>query len=330
MFTVLLVYFVIVIHASPPHHGRDNLFMQDPTEDSSSPVELANANLLGDGTLVSSAAFSDNDPTGDLFPNPVDGISVGALDLGQDSGVIYNLPVEENFDSSLFGVNEEGEESSVGDIAFTPDSYDADEGFPIDILDSSISTAPCNLQGGTSFESLDSSSSTTLTDLGETPDLIASDDPTSGTPDVPDAARHRPSWRYTNEPTYDIDPDIGPSVDSSAAYAADGTPIKPGRCPLGHRKSCCTDNSHTACWHYPINVQLCRYARKLYCCMDIPQQGGPGTGCQTMTWIYERARPRRNPPKNQPNKLQGIFDIFQFPDLSPNSNPSYCPNPSRF
>ena len=304
--------------------------MQDLTEDSSSPVELANANNFDDGALVSSAAFSDDGSTVDLFPGPVDGVSVDALNFGQDFDVKDNIPVEESFDPSLFGVNEEGEESLVGNIAFAPNSYDADQAFPIDGLDSSISTGPCNLQYDSSFESLDSSTSETLADLVEDPDLIAIDDLTPKTPEVPDAARHTPSWRYTNEPTYELDPNLGPRVETLAAYAANGTPLKPAPCPPGHKKSCCADDTHTACWHYPRNKQLCGYARKLFCCKDIPQQGGPGTGCEAMKWVLERPRSLRNPPPNQPNKLQGIFDIFQFHDLSPNSNPDYCPTPSRF
>lgn len=327
MFASLLVYVVIVIRASPHNYIRDDLFMQDLTEDPSLPVELANANIFDDSPIVSSA---DDDLTGDLFLNTVDGTSIGTLDLGQDFDVKGNPPMEHNFDPSLFGVNGEGEDPLVGDMALTSDSYGAEEDFPIELLDSSISTAPCNSQGGSSFKSLDSSSSTTLFDLGENPELMASDDLNPETPQNPDSARHKPSWRYTIEPVYELSPDIGPTVDTSAAYAEDGTPIKPARCPPRSKKSCCTDDTHTSCWHYPLNVQVCRYARKLYCCDDIPEQGGPGISCQAMKWIYERTRFRKDPPSNQPNPLQGIFDIFQFPDLNPKPNPSYCPNPSRF
>lgn len=330
MFAFLLVYIVIVIHASPHNHVRDNLFMQDLTEDSSSPVELANANIFDDGALVSSAAISDDGSTGDLFPSPVDGVSVGALDFGQDFDVKDSIPAEESFDPSLFGVNEEGGKSLGGTTAFAPDSYDADQAISIDDLDSSISTRPCNSPDDSPFESLDSSASETLTDLGEDPEFIASDDLTPKTPKVPDPARHTPSWRYTNEPIYELDPDLGPNVDTIAAYAANGTPLRPDTCPQGYKKSCCKDDTHTECWHYPFNKQLCGYARRLFCCKEIPQKGGPGIDCKAMKWVLERTRPLRNPPSNPPNKLQGVFDIFQFPDLSPDSNPGYCANPSRF
>ena len=329
MFAFWLLYVVVIIRASLHNRIRDDLFMQDLTDDSFLPDELANANVFNDGTSVPLTTFSDDDSTGNFFLNPVDESSVAALDLGQDSDANENPPLEQNFDPLLFGVDGVGEEPLVGNMAVTSDTYDADEDFPIDVLDSSISTAPCNSQGGPSFESLDSSSSTIIPDLGGNPDLIASDDLTPEGPNLPDAARRKPTWRYTIEPIYELSPDIGPNVDAMAAYAANGTPIKPARCPAGYKKSCCTDDTNTLCWFYPLNMGVCRYARSLYCCKDIPQQGGPGTGCQTMQWVYERARPPRNPPKNQPNQLQGIFDIFQFPDLSPDSNPSYCPNPSR-
>lgn len=331
MFTFLLFSVVfVVIRASPHNHVRDDLFMQDLTgEDSSVPVEPANTNIFNDGTFVSSAAFPDDDSTGDLFLNPVDGGSVGMLDFGQDFDG-KERPVEENFDPSLLDINGEGEESLVGNIAFAADNNDADEDFPIDFLDSSMSTTPCKLRRDSSIESFDSSSLTTLSDPNGIPDLIASDDSTPETPDVPDAARHAPSWRYTIEPIYELGPDIGPTVDTTDAYAADGTAIKPSRCPSGMKKSCCTDNTHTACWYYPRNAQLCRYARNLYCCDEVPRLGGPGIGCQTIKWVYERSRPRRNPSSNQPDPFEGIFDIFHFPDLNPNSNPSFCPSPSRF
>lgn len=325
MFVFLLACIVIVIYAFPHNHGRDNLFLQDVTEDSFSPVGLTDANIFDDGALLSSAAFSDDDSTSD----PINEVSVGTLNFGQNSDVKDNFAMEESFDPSLFGVNDEGNELLVSNSASVPDSYDADKGFPSNGLDTSISTALCNLQGDSSFENLESSSFTTLTDLDGDSDLIASDDLTPKTPEVPDAARHVPSWRYTKEPLYELDPNIGTNVQTTAAYASNGTPLKPDSCPPGHRRSCCTDDTHTECWHYALNKQSCRYARRLFCCQSIPQQGGPGTGCQTMKWVLERTRPLRNPPSNQPDKLQGIFDIFQFPDLSPNSNPGYCPNPSH-
>lgn len=330
MFACWLVYVVVIIRASPHNRARDDLFIQDWTEDSSLPVELASADIFNDGTSAPSTTFADDDSTGDLFLNPVDGSSVATLDSGQDFDVKEIPPIEQNFDPFLFSVDEEGGESFVGNIALTSDRYDADENFPIDVLDPSISTAPCSSQGGPSFESLDSSSSTFVPNLGGNPDLIASDDLTPEGPNLPDPARRRPGGRYTIEQIYELGPDIGPNVDADAAYAADGTPVKPARCPPGHKKSCCTDDTHAACWYHPLNMPVCRYGRSLYCCKDIPQQGGPGTGCQTMQWVYDRTRSRRKPPKNEPNKLQGIFDIFQFPDLSPDTNPRYCPNPSHF
>ena len=328
MFVFWLVYVAIVIRASPHNHGRDNLFMQGLTgEDWSFPDEPASTNIFNDNTFLSSATPSDDDLTEDLFFNPADELSFGALDLGQDSDLTEIPPMEGNFDPLLLGVNGEGEESLFGDIALTSDNYHEEEGFPIDIWDSSISTAPCNSQGGPSGGSFDSSASTTLPDLDGSPELIAGDDLN---PESLDAARRRPNWRYTIEPVYELGPDIGPTVDASDAYAADGTAIKPNRCPKSTKKSCCTDNTHTACWRYPLNIQLCRYARNLYCCAEISQPGGPGVGCQTIEWVYERTRPRKKPPSNPPNQLQGIFDIFQFPDLNPSSNPSYCPSPNRF
>lgn len=320
MFVLLLVYVVAVIYASP-HKIRDDLFMQDLTEDSSLPFEPANTNILDDGTLVSSAAISVDDSKGDLFLSSVDAGSTDAVDFGQGSDVGKDLPME-NFDLSSLDANG-GQESSVGNMAFPLESSNPEADPPIDILDSSISTAPCNSQSDSSIKSSDSSASTTLQDLEGNPILIASDD-------SPGASRGKPNSRYTIEPTYELGPYTGPYTYTSDAYAEDGTAIKPGRCPSGTKKACCRDYTNMVCWFYPGNPQLCRYAKNLYCCGDVPEIGGPGTDCQTMKWIYERGRANKTPPPDQPNQLQGVFDIFQFPDLNPNPNPSYCPSPSRF
>lgn len=328
MFAFWLVYVIVAIRASPPRHIRDDFFLQDLTEDGSSlPVEPTNTNIFDDGTLISSAAFPDDESTGDLFPNSVDGGSGGgASAFGQDFDMGESFPMEgEIFDPSLLGVNGEGEESFIGNMAFTPNSFDAEENSPIDLMDSSISTAPCNSQSSSFMENFDSSDSASLPDLDENSNLIASDDQL--TPEQ--RARHKPSWRYTVEPTYPLSDEIGPNTDTTNAYADDGTALRPSKCPEGSKKSCCVDNTFMACWKYPNNVQVCRKARNLYCCGKIPVDGGPGVECEPIKWVYARSKPGRVPPSNKPDQLQGIFDMFQIPDLNPDPNPNYCPNPGR-
>lgn len=228
-----------------------------------------------------------------------------------------------NNDLSALGVNRK-DGSSIENTGLSLENYNPEGNLPIDIWDSSIATAPCNSEYESSTESFDSSDSASLSDLDGNPILIASE----GFPLEPD--RGGPGWRYTIEPEYELGTQIGYTTNVDEAYAQDGTPLKPMRCPPGTTKSCCTDESYTACWTHPLNAQLCKYARNLFCCEKIPERGGPGVGCQTMIWVYRRSRSRKipkDPPAEQPKRLQGVFDIFQFPDLSPNSNPSSCPAP---
>lgn len=129
-----------------------------------------------------------------------------------------------------------------------------------------------------------------------------------------------------------LDPNSNLQQSSFDAYTADGIPIKPKRCPAGKKKSCCKDTTFAKCWLFSVDVPSCRLARLLFCCKDFPTPGATGVDCQPMQWMYERGRlprPKQDPPANQFNPLQGVFDLFTFPEPNPSPNPNHCPSPSR-
>ena len=77
----LLVYVIAVIHASPHHNVRDNLFLQDSIGDFSTPYDPAGTDIFDDGTLVSSAALLNDDERDELFVSPMNTDSSDAIDF---------------------------------------------------------------------------------------------------------------------------------------------------------------------------------------------------------------------------------------------------------
>lgn len=324
--------FVAVLVYAYPQNFQGDLFTDEPIEDMSSKVDpddtasSLNANIFSDGTLVSSLPPAIDDSQ-DIFSSTVDGEDFGDL-LSFRTG-------DDTVDSSLASVN--GNVGSfIGNEVFSPESYNPENNPPLDIFDSPISTANCNSEADASTEIFGPLDSNSLYSLDGDSVLIASPRIPGNLPigggDPKPGAPKPPGWRYTVEPIYQLDPKSNQQTMTTNAFAANGTPLKPKSCPQGLKRSCCKDNTHTECWADSHLFQLCRFAKNLYCCEKVTGRGVPGVGCESVQWIEQRGRlPRdkQDPPKNQPNPLQGIFDLFNFPDLSPSPNPNSCRIPSR-
>jgi hypothetical protein len=330
--------FVTILVGAYPQNFQGDLFTNEPIGDVSSvfgsddTASSLNPNIFHDSSLISSTP-SSIDESHDIFSSAMDGADDGDV-LSFGTGDDEVEPPSESLGSSLVGVSGK-EGSSIGNEPLSLESYDPEEISSLDIFDSSIATANCNSGADASTGMFGSSDSTSLYDLDGESVLIASpeipdDLPKPGAP-KPGAPR-RPAWRYTAEPIYELDPRSNKQTTAISAFAADGTPIKPKPCPNGTNRSCCKDNTFAECWTSSHLLQLCRFAKNLFCCDDVPGSGVPGVGCTPVQWILQRGRlPRdkQDPPPNQPNPLQGVFDLFEFPDLNPSPNPNYCPSPSR-
>lgn len=133
---------------------------------------------------------------------------------------------------------------------------------------------------------------------------------------------------------YELDPNTPDSATSDQAYAADGTPLQPAKCPGGKRRVCCIRDAvppFSQCWFILRNVWACRFIKNKFCCAGVPVLGGAGIDCEDMKWVKARdgRQPRENsfqePPSNQ---FQETFPIFQpLPDLNP--DPGYCKTGAR-
>ncbi len=311
MFVLALAYLVISFVHALPQNIPDDIFLYDEDSlwlDWDNSAIAFNADFLNANPFIASSV-----PTSEhLFSSAPD----EAIFATDDSE-------EEPFDYIPTGVYDE-------ELVFVYDPLEEDnvnEG-PYDIWDSSISTAGCNSKLDSSAETWDSSSSINSFESDESPDLFVRSE------------GHRPDdlrkdWRYTTEPTYLLHPDTDASSKWADAVAPDGTPLKPKQCPSGKERTCCTDGTFSKCWAYSRypDLPLCKFTLNLYCCdNNFTGIGAPASGCEAMKWIFMRSRSGQTDqggPPNQPNPFEGVFDIFEFPELNPTPDPAYCPVPSR-
>lgn len=320
MLLLSLAFFTSLIHASP-HNIRDNLFMQDLTDNLSPSIDPVTADLFDDGSMASLSDSSGDESAGNIFSSTTDTGSRDVADLWPGLATDGNSQIETS-DYSQNGITE-NEKSKIDNLAALPlESYNPEGDTPIDLGLSSVSIAPCSQAYESSTDKYNPSAIRTADDLDQTPILEADENLF----EAPIARRQG----LVRGPGLDRDPDE--HMETHNAFSIEGIPIKPQSCPSMTKKACCIDESFTLCWFYPRNPQLCRFAKFLFCCGSIRNGGhaigGPGIDCQAMRWSARNGRMPVEPP-NRPNQLEKIFDIFQFPDLSPKAPQTSCPNPSR-
>ncbi len=149
---------------------------------------------------------------------------------------------------------------------------------------------------------------------------------------------------------HNIDPKTPSDVDFKSAYSDDGvTPITPGLCPQGKRRTCCDSTApdpFRVCqiWTFARRYEICQPAMNLFCCdsVDYPDvrykstRPGIGRNCERQLWRTDRERRKATSEQSSENSFQdlpqGSFDMDlqeAFPILQPlpDLNPGYCPNP---
>ena len=293
----------------------------------------SNLNPLDDISLVPSLASEDHTSSSDILEPDA---STFTADFLPDYSLVGQplTNINEGQTQTLFGDPLTQSDSSFGD--FNPLVATTNDGSEYSALTPGSNCDSSALDSGDFLADYDSNEDSSFAMFDPSVSVANADD-NVGMFNL--RGRAEPRYRggsgggggvYIPVQRYELDPNTSPDTPRYDAWAADGTPISPMNCPNGSKKTCCAWDAispFSQCWvainHAPSS--LCRFAKNLFCCAGVTEQGGAGINCQPIQWSKARdGRRARNPSTPQgptSNPFEDIFPILRpLPDLTPNSD----------
>jgi hypothetical protein len=329
---ISLAFWTVLAHAYSPDLSWDNsapdvdIFNDGAFVSSLTSTDTSDF-LAGDSILMldSSLAGPDEDPSANMFQDENSETDIYANILDSSSILNMNTPLA---NSNCEDLLTESRDHLAGHYFEQISPTESD-----DFLAKRVSAEDSSIEAGDLLADSYAEEDFSINNFDSWGPLASSDDSEWFEQNVP-RKKKPPKWD-PNRKIYDLKPNSPTWTETSNAYAADGTPITPLKCPRGKQKTCCypdTDPPFSKCWLARwVNPGVCKFARNLFCCDGVERRGGAAINCEKIKWAEARdgrrtepQPPSEPPPDASPIELDEIFPILQpIPEL-PNVNPGYC------